>query len=165
MAMAGTVIKAALFLGIAAFLITSPIEQVTGRWLSFELTDSQAAMFREYRVGAGLGLVAVVILILLVKVAKLKMTRYEVTPDRVEWSRGILDRKVDNLDMFRVIDIKMRRNLLDCILGIGRIELITTDMTDPQFTFEKMRNTRTLYDIIKKASLDADRRTGVVHLE
>jgi hypothetical protein len=67
--------------------------------------------------------------------------------------------------MFRVIDLKLRRSLLDCIFGIGTVGLITTDKTDPEFTFEKIRNCRRLYDVIKKASLDADRRTGVVHLE
>ncbi|MHC4542783.1 MAG: PH domain-containing protein [Planctomycetota bacterium] len=85
--------------------------------------------------------------------------------DRIEWSRGILDRRVDNIDMFRVIDLKMRRSLLDCIFGVGTVALVTTDKSDPEFVFEKMRYSRDLYDIIKKASLEADRKTGVVHLE
>ena len=93
------------------------------------------------------------------------MTCYEVTDDRIEWSRGILNRRVDNIDMFRVIDLKFRRNLLDCMLGIGTVELVTTDKTDPQFKFEKIRRARKLYDIIKLASMDADRKSGVVHLE
>jgi uncharacterized membrane protein YdbT with pleckstrin-like domain len=93
------------------------------------------------------------------------MTHYEVTAERIEWSRGIFDRRVDNLDMFRVIDLRLRRSLLDCILGIGTVGLITTDKTDPEFTFEKIRNSRRLYDVIKKASLDADRRDRVIHLE
>jgi hypothetical protein len=67
--------------------------------------------------------------------------------------------------MFRVVDLKMRRNLLDCIFGVGTIALVTTDKTDPEFVFEKIRDSRYLYDIIKKASLEADRKTGVVHLE
>jgi len=64
-----------------------------------------------------------------------------------------------------VIDLRLRKSLLDCILGIGRVILITTDETDPEFVFEKVRRSRQLYDIIKQASLDADRRSGVVHLE
>ena len=56
-------------------------------------------------------------------------------------------------------------SLLDCIVGVGTVALVTTDKTDPKFVFEKVRNCRLLYDSIKKASLEADRRTGVVHLE
>jgi len=131
----------------------------------FTLSEEQVLLFRKYRIVAGLGLAILVMLILLIKMVKLKMTRYEVSAERIEYSRGILDRRVDNLDMFRVLDLKLRRSLLDCIVGVGTVGLITTDKTDPQFTFEKIRNSRRLYDIIKNASLDADRRNGVVHLE
>ncbi len=129
------------------------------------LNEHQLVLFRRYRIIAGLGLAALVILMLLTKMTRLKTTCYEVSADRIEWSRGLLDRKVDNLDMFRVIDLKMRRSLLDCIVGIGTVTIITTDKTDPEFTFEKIRNPRKLYDVIKKASLEADRRSNAVHLE
>ena len=106
-----------------------------------------------------------IVLILVMKIAKLKSTRYEVTSDRIEWARGIFSRKIDNLDMFRVIDLKLHRSMLDCILGIGAVTLVTKDATDPEFEFEKVRRPRKLYDILKKASLDADRKQGVIHIE
>jgi membrane protein YdbS with pleckstrin-like domain len=163
--MVGAVIKAAFFAAAGILISKWPIERVANELFTLELTEQELFTFGEYRVLAALGLVLIAVLLLLVKMLKLKMTRYEVTADRIEWSRGVLDRKVDNLDMFRVVDLKLRRSLLDCALGIGTVELIATDKTDPQFTFEKMRDSRTLYDVIKKASLEADRRSGVVHLE
>jgi len=163
--MVGAAIKAAFFVALGILISKWPIETVANELFALELTEQQLVTFGEYRILAGLGLILIAALLLLVKMLKLKMTRYEVTADRIEWSRGVLDRKVDNLDMFRVIDLKLRRSLLDCALGIGTVELIATDKTDPQFTFEKMRDSRTLYDVIKKASLEADRRSGVVHLE
>jgi hypothetical protein len=129
------------------------------------LNEQQLVLFRRYRIIAGLGLAMLVTLILLMKMARLKTTRYEVSADRIEWSRGLLDRRVDNLDMFRVIDLKLRRSLLDCIVGVGSVTVITTDKSDPEFTFEKIRSPRKLYDIIKRASLDADRRNNAIHLE
>lgn len=149
------------FATIGAFLIRLPLE----RMLGLELTVRQAEVFRQCRVLGGLGIISVVVSILAVKILRLKMIYYEVTPDRIEWSRGILDRRVDNLDMFRVIDLKLRRSPLDCILGVGTVGLLTTDKTDPKFKFEKVRDCRLLYDVIKKASLDADRDTRVVHIE
>ena len=162
---ASAMVKGLLFLGLAALLLKFPLEDMAGDLLGLKLTENQALAFGRYRIIAGLGLGIVVVLILLLKVVYLKMIYYEVSADRIEWSRGILDRRVDNLDMFRVIDLKLRRNLLDCIFGIGTVALITTDKTDPKFVFEKVRDSRELYDIVKKASLEADRRTGVVHLE
>jgi hypothetical protein len=67
--------------------------------------------------------------------------------------------------MFRVVDIKLRRSFLDCLVGVGTVMLTTTDKSHPEFAFEKVADARELYDAIKKASLSADRRTNVVHME
>jgi len=163
--MAPAMVKALFFIVLAGLLVRLPLENFINDLLGLGLTESQSWTVGGYRIIAGFGLGLIVVLILVMKIVRLKMTRYEVSPDRIEWSRGILDRRVDNLDMFRVIDLKMRRSVLDCIFGIGTVGLITTDKTDPKFEFEKVHRPRELYDIIKKASLEADRRTGVVHLE
>jgi len=163
--MAGTVVEGLFFIFLAALIIKLPLETFLAGLLKRQLTQSQILLFSQCRFWSGIGLIAVVAAILLIRIARLKMTYYEVTSDRIEWSRGILDRKVDNLDMFRVIDLKMRRSIFDCIFGIGTVGLITTDKTDPEFSFEKVTNPRKLYDVIKKASLDADRQNRVVHLE
>lgn len=157
----GQVVRGMFFLAVAVFLFVYPVENLP--W--FGLTGSQALAFAGYREMAAIALAALVALGLLISAVKLKMIYYEVTAERIERGRGILDRRVDNLDMFRVIDLRMRRSLLDCIFGIGTVTLITTDKTDPNFTFQKIKRPRRLYDIIKKASLEADKRRGVVHLE
>jgi len=163
--MAPAMVKGLFFIALAGLLVRLPLENLINDLLDLELTESQSLTVGGYRVIAGFGLGLIVVLILLIKVVRLKMTCYEISPDRIEWSRGILDRQVDNIDMFRVIDLKMRRTVLDCIFGIGTVGLVTTDKTEPKFEFEKVHRPRELYDIIKKASLEADRRTGVVHLE
>jgi len=99
------------------------------------------------------------------RILSLKSIRYEVTPDRIEWSRGIFDRRVDNIDMFRVIDLKLRRSLIDCLVGIGTVIIVTTDDSDPQFEFTHVRACRDLYGALKEAGLNADKRQSVVHLE
>ncbi len=193
-AMTTSAIRGLIILALAAFLMFFPIEQLpifqrteppaspaaditepatdletieneaeVPSWLS--LNEQETLTLRRYRILVGVGLTMLAIILLLIKIAQLKMTRYEVSVDRIEWSRGIFDRKVDNLDMFRVIDLKLRRSLLDCIVGIGTVTVITTDKSDPEFTFEKIRNPRGLYDAIKKASLDADRHSNVIHIE
>jgi membrane protein YdbS with pleckstrin-like domain len=163
--MAPAIVRGVVVLAIAWLLIRLPLEGYAAGLLDLKLTPTQALAIGRYRVIAGAAIGGLVILILLLKAFKLKMIYYEVSADRIEWSRGILDRRVDNVDMFRVIDLKMRRSLLDCIFGVGTIALITTDKTDPEFEFEKIQDCRYLYDVIKKASLEADRKTGVVHLE
>ncbi len=163
--LAPAVVKAAFVLAVAWLLIKLPLESWANSMFALKLTANQAFAVSRYRMMAGFGLGIVVVLILLLKGFALRMIHYEVNADRIEWTRGILDRRVDNIDMFRVIDLKMRRSLLDCLVGVGTVVLTTTDKSDPHFVFEKVRYCRDLYDAIKKASLDADRKTGVVHLE
>ncbi|GAH20528.1 unnamed protein product, partial [marine sediment metagenome] len=65
------------------------IEEQPRKFSKFALTEEQALVFGKYRVIAGLGLGVLVVLLLLLKIIKLKMTHYEVTAERIEWSRGI----------------------------------------------------------------------------
>jgi membrane protein YdbS with pleckstrin-like domain len=159
--MAGTFFKCGTLLTVALLLIFWHIERIA--WLKF--TFQQAAVFGKYRLLAGLVLFLIAGLILFYKALQVRMTHYEISPDRIEFGTGLLDRKVDNLDMFRVVDIKLRRSFLDCIVGVGTVILTTTDKSHPEFEFKKVRNSRELYDTIKKASLSADRRTNVIHME
>ena len=163
--LADAVLKAAFFFAIAYCLMRYPIEQTVASFLNLQLTDQQALTVAHYRFTAGLALALLVLLILSLKTLRLKMIHYEVTTDRIEWSRGILDRRIDNLDMFRVVDLSMQRTLLDCLFGIGTVRLATTDKSDPEFVFEKVHDVRELYDIIKEASLEADQDRGVIHIE
>jgi membrane protein YdbS with pleckstrin-like domain len=159
--LAGLLVRGLIFLAGAVFLFVYPVEELS--WLAPVVGEVPA--FAGYRETAAIVLAALVVLRLLIKIMKLKMTRYEVTADRIEWSRGVLDKRVDNLDMFRIIDMYMRRTLFDCIFGVGTITLITTDKTSPKFIFWKIKGPRRLYDILKKASLEADKRGSVIHVE
>jgi ribosomal protein L40E len=127
--------------------------------------NNSSSSMRRFRILSGLLIVLIISLWLATKIYELKMIRYEITPQRIEYSRGLFDRKVDNLDMFRIVDMKMRRSPLDCMTGVGTVIVYTTDKTDPEFRFEKIRNPGQLYDIVKKYSLEADRGGSVVHLE
>ncbi|MHC4842282.1 MAG: zinc ribbon domain-containing protein [Planctomycetota bacterium] len=165
LALAPGIFKALIVAAGAYGLTRFEVELWLDKLFKLQLTDAQAITYGQYRVLAGIGLMVLVALVLFMKVLKLKMVNYEVSADRIEYSRGILDRRVDNLDMFRVLDIKLRRSILDCLVGVGTVDLITTDKTDPEFSFGKVRRPKQLYNVIKDASLEADNRRSVIHLE
>lgn len=164
-AITGSLIRGVIFIGVGLLLVTYSVERIVNDHFNLGLTESQLAVFGRYRFYAGVLVLVFTSFVVFLKALKLKMTYYEVTPDRIEWSRGILDRRVDNLDMFRIVDLKLRRSLFDCLVGVGTVMLETSDKSDPEFVFRKVHGSRILYDVIKKASLDADKKSGVVHLE
>jgi hypothetical protein len=164
-ARAGSLMRRLALLVVAGLILYFPLESIANSVLNLSLTENQILTFGQYRFFAGAGLAAIAVFLLLVGIIRLKAICYEVTADRIEWSRGVLNRKFDNLDMFRVVDLKLHRNLFDCIVGIGKVSLVTTDKTDPKFVFEKVRRIRKLYDVIKKASLEAAQKSSVLHLD
>lgn len=163
----GTVIKAAVILAAAFLLNSFPLEDHILPMFagSEEISDAQYLAFAHYRTIAAAVLATLAFLVSIYRIAVLKTICYEITPDRIEWSRGIFSRRVDNIDMFRVIDLQMHRSILDCILGIGTVTIFTKDQTDPEFDFYKIPRPRKLFDILKRSSLDADKKQGVIHIE
>jgi uncharacterized membrane protein YdbT with pleckstrin-like domain len=155
----GALLKGGALLTTATILIFWHIER------TLNLATLNAAVFGKYRVLLGIVIFLAAGVYLFYKVMQVRMTHYEVSTERIEFGTGLFDRKVDNLDMFRVVDIKLRRSFLDCLVGVGTVMLTTTDKSHPEFAFEKVADARELYDAIKKASLSADRRTNVVHME
>jgi membrane protein YdbS with pleckstrin-like domain len=160
---AGTLLSGVFFLALGLILLLCPATELLQKIPNFP--KNQQALTEQSIRFAGLGIMFVVILVIAYKIAKVKSVRYEICTDRIEWVRGIFSRQIDNLDMFRVVDIKLHRSLLDCILGIGTLTLITKDPSDPTFDFEKICRPRQVYDFIKTASLSADRKQGVIHLD
>ncbi|MHC4526052.1 MAG: PH domain-containing protein, partial [Planctomycetota bacterium] len=161
----GFFITAGMFLAVAWFLWSYSIGDLAQKLVPKVLEDRIVQQIDRYSnyVGIAAGLLTVGIVFL--RIAQLKSIHYEVSPDRIEYARGIFSREIDNMDMFRITDLKLRRSLLDCMTGVGTVTLVSKDETDPFFDFEKVANPKKLYDIIKKASLEADRRQGVVHLD
>jgi hypothetical protein len=159
----GILFSAGIFFALGMILLLWPMAELLQKIPNFP--DNQRLRTEQYIHYAGMGLSFIVLLVVAYKIARLKSVRYEICADRIEWMRGIFSRKIDNLDMFRVVDIKLHRSLLDCILGIGTLTLITKDPSDPTFEFEKISRPRQVYDFIKTASLNADRKQGVIHIE
>jgi len=165
LALAGTALKTACFVALCWAAYRYPLTIVVTYIPRTNVPAAQLMRVEAWIDLAALGLTIVALLVLAWKMASLKSIYYEVTPDRIEWSRGIFDRHVDNIDMFRIVDLKLRRSLLECLLGIGTVVLFTRDESDPQFEFVKVRRCRYLYDTIKEAGLKADKKRNVIHVE
>jgi len=161
----GFFFTAMLFIVVAVFLLSYPIGETAYKLFSDAPNEKIIQQIDRYTSYVGMATGILTLLMVILRAAQLKSIYYEVSPDRIEYGRGIFSRKIDNLDMFRVVDLKLHRSLLDCLTGVGSVILVTKDDTDPCFEFEKVADPKELYDTLKKASLDADRKQGVVHLD
>jgi uncharacterized membrane protein YdbT with pleckstrin-like domain len=60
-----------------------------------------------------------------------KCTYYELTTQRLRMKTGILNKRVDELELFRVKDYSMEQPFLLRIMGLGNMTLVTSDATTP----------------------------------
>jgi len=100
-----------------------------------------------------------------VKMALLKSNFFRLTPDRLEFHHGILSRRADNIDLFRIVDYTMNRTIADRIFNIGTIKITTSDKSHPEIELPKIKNPSRAYEILKKSTLDADAKRNVIHVE
>ena len=159
--------RSVVMIAISIVFFNLPLKDLLSKIFTgdYALTDDQLTTAVFYINLFFIGFIIWAVLLVIFKVISIKSVSYEVTPDRIEWARGIFSRHIDNIDMFRIVDIKLHRTLLDCLLGIGTVTIITKDETDPQFDFKKIRSPKKLYNILKTSYLDADRKQNVFHLD
>lgn len=155
---------ALLLLVLAVFLWRYPLGDLAVKLIP-RVDAEMGLQINQYCGYTGLALMLITIGNCIIRTAQLKSIHYEISTDRIEFARGIFSRRIDNLDMFRVVDLKLHRSLLDCLVGVGTVVLMTKDESDPVFEFEKIARPKALYDIIKRASLEADRKQGVIHMD
>jgi hypothetical protein len=111
-------LKTAILLAVMYFLAFWPINKLL---IDFKLSANAIALTEKYRTIIGVSIMAAALLVLFCKIIKLKSIHYRVTVDRVEWARGIFEKQIDNIDMFRVIDLRLYRSFSDSLVGKARL--------------------------------------------
>jgi membrane protein YdbS with pleckstrin-like domain len=91
-----------------------------------------------------------------------KNEHYKITNLNIEIEQGILSKKVNNLEMWRVRDIEYTQSLSDRIFGVSRVTLMTQDKTHPQVILEGLPPGRRIYEDIKQAFLLAKQRKNII---
>ncbi len=160
-----SILKFLVICAVAYGVSKIPLEYLCKELIGQDEGAAICVMLEKYRLGLVLVLFIGAGLLLLYRILSIRYTSYIVTSDRVEFSRGLLSRKTDNIDLFRVTDVRLHRSFADRLMGLGTVTIVTTDKTEPTLEFKKVRKSRKLYEAIRGASLDEDRNRQVVHLE
>mgnify|MGYP001611223615 FL=1 len=87
-----------------------------------------------------------------------RSTRVRVSNRSVEMEAGVLARKVDVLELWRVRDLRYRQSLWDRLLGIGHIEIFTKDVTSPHVEIVGVTDARGLFNGLRDA-IDIQRQS------
>jgi membrane protein YdbS with pleckstrin-like domain len=111
---------------------------------------------------AGLALFVSAAIMIAYVVLRVKSLRYKITSRLIEREQGIVFRRVDALDLARVKDVELSQTLIQRMVGIGTIEVFSSDKTDPIMFIEALPNPRPVYEQLRDAVIEISQRRGIV---
>lgn len=85
-------------------------------------------------VGAALPVIAIMI-----RWIATRCLKYEITSQRLRRYSGILNRKIDELELYRVQDTSLEQPLLLRLVGLGHVTVMSSDASSPVVRMEAIR--------------------------
>lgn len=67
-------------------------------------------------------------------------TRYSLTKEKLIIDTGFLSRKEEEVRLYRVLDMTLKRGFVQRIFGMGTIHCCTADKTSPEFDIKNIKN-------------------------
>ena len=95
----------------------------------------------------------------------LRNIRYELTSERLRIRQGVLNKELDELELYRVRDYSIVEPFWLRLVGCGNIVLATADTTNPNFILRAVPHAATLKDQIRTNTERMRQRRGVRSLE
>lgn len=99
-------------------------------------------------------------------IPRARATHYKVTNRRVVVELGLMDKRLEQVDLFRVVDFVVELPLAQRLLGTGNLVLECQDRTTKELRLDRIRtDVRALYERVRSAA-EAERvRRGVRTLD
>jgi hypothetical protein len=92
-------------------------------------------------------------------------TIYELTTARLRVIRGLLSNNIEELELVRVRDTKMKQSATERLLDIGDITVVSADATTPEIMLRNVRNPLEVREKIRSAVLRERERRGLRYRE
>lgn len=80
-----------------------------------------------------------------------KCTSYELTTQRLRIRSGVLNKRVDDLELFRVRDYSMEQPLMLRLVGLGHLTMITSDATTPSVSIRAIPGVEAVREKLRTA--------------
>jgi len=86
---------------------------------------------------------------------------YVLTSERIKIRQGLLGRDIENFELIRIQDIDFKQGVTERILGIGDLTIHGHDPSDPTIVLRNVPKPDEVYEVIRRAWLEARKRYGL----
>jgi membrane protein YdbS with pleckstrin-like domain len=80
---------------------------------------------------------------------KRRSTTFRVTTTAIEYERGLIGKRIDVLQLWRVRDVVYKQSIIDRLLGIAHVEVVAQDVKNPDLEIVGMPASRQLFEQLR----------------
>jgi uncharacterized membrane protein YdbT with pleckstrin-like domain len=144
---------------------------MVGAWIGMGLADLALVVIAIYLLTARSGYWWIPLAIMLVLdfviviryLIKRISIRYRLSNHRFFHEEGILNRKVNPIDLITINDVAFEQGLIERIMGVGRIKIMSTDTSDPILWVEGIEHVQNVATMIDKTRREEMMRRRVFY--
>jgi membrane protein YdbS with pleckstrin-like domain len=91
-----------------------------------------------------------------------KSIKFRVSNNVIEYESGLLSKRIDVVQLWRVKDVSYKQSLIDRVLSIAHVQVVTSDATNPSFDIVGMPASRKLFEQLRD-SIEIQRQAKNVY--
>ena len=91
--------------------------------------------------------------------------RYTLTNERLKIATGLVSRHIENFELIRIQDIDFKQGMTERMFGIGDITIRGADPSNPDIKLRNVSKPEEVYEIMRRAWLEARKRHGLKFTE
>ncbi len=78
----------------------------------------------------------------------LSFTKYSLTDDKLYIETGFLNKKEEEVRLYRIMDVTLNRSLGERIFGLGTIHCCSADRSTPEFDIKRIKNSQDVKELL-----------------
>ena len=80
----------------------------------------------------------------------LSFTKYRLTEEKLLVNTGVLTTKEEEIKLYRIMDLTLKRSLFQRLFGVGTIHCCTGDKTTPEFDIKDIKKPSEVKELLSK---------------
>jgi len=92
-------------------------------------------------------------------------TVYEVTTQRIRVIKGLLGNHIDEVELVRVRDTRVKQHVGERMLDVGDITILSNDPSNPELVLDNVKNPIEVRELIRNAVIKEKERRGLRYRE
>ena len=112
----------------------------------------------------GVAVFLCLMLVLLYRFICLCRIRYRIGTEQLVCERGVLVRKVDYMELYRVVDFQEHQSLMQQLCGLKTVRILSTDRNTPRLDLTGMRGKNDIVPLIRGRGEYNKRKKGIYEI-